>query len=272
MRIRRDVRLFLGSLLLIVCVLTSFVAPALTPYTPDAQDLSQRLTPPGSSAHPFGTDPLGRDLLTRISFGVRVSLIVGIVSVVVAGGIGVPLGLIAGFYGGYVDGVVMRLVDLQLAVPFLVLALAIVAVSGPSLINLVAVLALSGWVVYARVVRGQVLVLRAQEFVTAARALGAKPARILLRHVLPQVMPSVIVVSTQQVGIMILTESSLSFLGLGMPVSIPSLGSIAADGRDYLTTAWWVTTLAGAAIVIIVLGINLFGDWLRDHLDPTVRS
>jgi peptide/nickel transport system permease protein len=260
-----------GILLLLLVAFMALLAPLVAPHDPTLQNTAMRLKPPGTPGYLLGTDPLGRDILSRIIYG-RISLIVGLASVVVAGGVGITLGTIAGYIGGKVDAVIMRLADLQLAIPFLVLALAIAAVLGPSLRNVILVLGISGWVTYARVARGQVLSVRGREFVEAARALGATNGRIIWRHVLPELWAPLIVIASLQVGSMILAEASLSFFGLGVPPSIPTWGRIAADGRDYVTTSWWVATLPGIAIFLTVLGINLLGDWLRDRMDPTLRG
>lgn len=265
----------IGASLVLLTVAVALLAPVIAPHDPSLQDTSKRLLPPvfagGTAEHPFGTDQLGRDLLSRIIYGSRVSLLLGLAAVLGAGLIGVSLGAISGFSGGWLDVVIMRIADVQLAIPFLVLALAVLAAVGPGLGNLIAVLIVSGWVMYARVMRAQILAVKNLEYVNAARALGAGYFRTLLRHALPAAMPPVIVVATVQIGTMILTEASLSFLGLGVPPSIPTWGSIAADGRSYMTTAWWVTTLPGLAIFLTVMGVNFLGDWLRDVLDPTAK-
>jgi peptide/nickel transport system permease protein len=198
--------------------------------------------------------------------------LLGLASVFGAGFIGVLVGTLAGYFGGLTDSILMRIVDIQLAIPFLVLALAVLAALGPGLGNLIAVLIISGWVLYARVIRAQILAVKNYEYVTAARALGASSLRALFRHALPAAMPPLIVIATVQVGTMILMEASLSFLGLGVPPHIPTWGSIAADGRAYLTTAWWVTTMPGLAIFLTVMGVNFLGDWIRDVLDPTTHN
>lgn len=275
-KIAQEQTLVIGAVLLSIVVVMALFAPIISPYDPALQNTSARLTPPifagGTTEHILGTDPLGRDLLSRIIYGSRVSLLLGLIAVIGSGLIGVTLGAVAGYFGGLTDAIIMRLTDLQLAVPFLVLALAVLAALGTGLINLVAVLIISGWVIYARVVRAQMLAVRNLEYVTAALALGAPHLRILWRYMLPATLAPLIVVATVQVGTMILTEASLSFLGLGVPPEIPTWGSIAADGRDYMTTAWWVTTLPGLAIFLTVMGVNFTGDWLRDHLDPTLRQ
>lgn len=266
----------IGAGLVALVVIAAVFAQWVAPHDPASQSTRARLLPPvflgGTIEHPLGTDPLGRDLLSRIIYGSRISLLLGLASVLGAGTIGVLLGTIAGYFGGTIDAVIMRLVDLQMAIPFLVLALAVLAALGPGLTNLVVVLVITGWVVYARVMRAQILSIKNLEYVTAAKALGVRHGRILWKHVIPAAIPPLTVISTVQVGTMILTEASLSFLGLGVPPSIPTWGSIAADGRAYMTTAWWVTTLPGLAIFLTVMGVNFLGDWLRDVMDPTLRQ
>lgn len=267
----RHTRVLIGGAVICLLVLTAIFAPFIAPYDPAKQDVAQRLLPPGSNGHELGTDALGRDLLSRIIFGSRISVIVGVAAVTLAGTVGTILGLVSGYFGGWVDAVVMRLADAQLAVPFLVLASAAAVVTGPGVAKIIVILGLAGWVLYGRIVRSEVLVLREREFVQAARALGGRPGRIIVRHILPNVTASIVVVATLQVGSMILSEASLSFLGLGVPISVPTWGSIAADGRDYLETAWWVSTFPGLAILLTVLGTNFVGDWLRDRWDPRLR-
>jgi peptide/nickel transport system permease protein len=256
-------------------VVTALLAPLLAPYDPNQQNLLSVLQPPafagGSLHHVLGTDALGRDVLSRIIFGSRVSLTVGLVAVVVSGVIGVLVGAVAGYVGGVLDAAIMRIVDLQLSLPFLVLAIAVIAALGASLQNVIIVLVISGWVSYARVVRAEVLSIREREFVDAARALGASDIAVIRRHVLPLLVSAVLVIGTLQVGYMILTESSLSFLGLGVPLTTPTWGGIAADGQDYLTTAWWITSASGFAIFLTVMAVNYLGDALRDVLDPTLK-
>ena len=280
---RRFLRKFLRSRLaafglavVLLVVVGALTATWISPFDPAAQDILRRLLPPLSRSedglHLLGTDALGRDVLSRLIAGSRVSLLVGVLSVVVSGVIGVTFGLIAGYDDKRAGRVLMAITDVQLAIPFLVLAIAVVAVLGPSLFNLVMVLGLTNWVQYARIVRAEVLVLRNREFVLAARALGASTPRILLVHLLPNVTSSIIVVSSLQVAKMILFESSLSFLGLGVPSTIPTWGSMIADGRDYVAHAWWVAAIPGLAIFITVVAINLVGDRLRDMLDPRLKQ
>ncbi len=265
-----------GLATVLVVVVMAIFAPFVSPMGPIEQDITARLLPPLASSdrglHVFGTDALGRDILSRAIWGARISLIVGVASVAVAGGLGVLLGLVAGYVGGGWGALIMRTADVQLAIPFLVLALAVVAAVGPSLPNLVAVLGITGWVIYARVVRAEVLSLREREYVQAARALGSPGERIVFHHILPNAVSSVIVVATLQVARMILFEASLSFLGVGVPPPTPTWGGMVADGRGYLTVAWWVSTLPGLALFVTVLGVTLLGDRLRDVLDPRLRD
>jgi len=258
-----------------VFVMVAF-APLVAPADPSAQDITARLLPPLETSdrgvHWLGTDPLGRDIASRIIFGARISMLVGVVAVVIAGAVGVTLGLAAGYVGRGWDALIMRVADVQLALPFLVLALALVAAVGPSLTNLIVVLGLTGWVIYARVIRAETLSLREREFVLAARAVGAGGLRIVARHILPNATSSIIVVATLHVARMILFEASLSFLGVGVPPPTPTWGGMIADGRGYLTVAWWVSTLPGLALFLTVLGVTLIGDRLRDVLDPRIRD
>lgn len=280
---RRFMRKFLrshlaafGLAIVLVVTAAALCATWITPFDPAAQDVLRRLLAPLSRSedglHLLGTDALGRDVLSRLIAGARVSLLVGVLSVLVSGLIGVAFGLVAGYDDRRAGRVLMAITDVQLAIPFLVLAIAVVAVLGPSLFNLVMVLGLTNWVQYARIVRAEVLVLRGREFVLAARALGASTMRILLVHLLPNVTSSIIVVSSLQVAKMILFESSLSFLGLGVPATIPTWGSMIADGRDYVAHAWWVAAIPGLAIFVTVVAINLVGDRLRDMLDPRLKQ
>jgi peptide/nickel transport system permease protein len=265
-----------GLVIVVVVVMAALFGPWITPFDPDIQDITQRLLPPLSRTdeglHVLGTDALGRDVLSRLILGSRVSLLVGVAAVLISGVIGVLFGLLAGYDDRRIGRVLMGITDIQLAIPFLVLALAVVAVLGPSLFNLIMVLGVTSWVQYARIVRAEVLVLKDREFVQAARALGASTLRILGRHLLPNVISSVVVISSLQVAKMILFESSLSFLGLGVPPSIPTWGGMISDGRDYVSYAWWVAAVPGLAIFITVVGINLVGDRLRDLLDPRLKQ
>jgi peptide/nickel transport system permease protein len=275
-RFRRSRRAVVGLTFLLLITAVALSAPLLAPYGAGQQDASRVQLPPLSTSatdtfHLLGTDALGRDLLSRMMYGARISLLVGITVVSVAGLIGVPLGLLSGFFGRAIDTVIMRLVDVQLAVPFILLAIAIMAVLGTGLWNVIFVLGVSSWVGYARIVRGTVLSLREQPFVEAGRSIGLTNGRLILRHLLPNVWTPVIVLATQGVGGAILAESSLTFLGLGISPLTPTWGAMVADGRNYLTTAWWISTFPGLLLTITVLAIYFLGDGLRDVLDPRLR-
>jgi len=262
-----------GFVVVVVFLVTALAAPVAAPEDPVKTDLRHRLAPPGISGtdsrfSALGRDQLGRDILSRIVYGSRVTLAVAAASVLLGGVIGLALGLAAGYFGGWTERIIMRLVDVQLALPLMLLALIIVAVLGPSLRNLIIVLALTSWTRYARIVRGEVLSLREREFVLSAVAAGAGALRIILKHILPNVISAAVVVGTLELARVIIMESALSFLGLGVQPPAASWGRMLADGRSYMATAWWLATFPGLAIVILVLGVNLLGDWLRDHLDP----
>ncbi len=273
--VRSKLRLF-GLFLLLLFVFIAACAPLLTPYDPNVGVLEQRVVLPGvfggSMAHPLGTDQIGRDVLARLLYGSRVSLVVGVTAVLFAGTLGVTLGLISGFYGGRVDAVIMRLADMQLAFPGILLAIAILAVLGQGLINVIIVLGIGGWTGYARVVRGQVLSQRERDYVVAARALGVPARRLIFQHLLPNSVTPAVVLATFAVGQAILAEAALSFLGIGVGVSVPTWGNMLADGRAYLGNAWWLATFPGIAISLVVLSINLLGDWVRDVMDPRMRN
>jgi len=271
-RLRVDPLALAGVAVVLAAILLAMLAPALAPGDPLKNSLLDRLTPPSwGREHPLGTDTLGRDVASRLLYGARVSLIVGFSAVLLAGVIGVALGLLSGWYRGWLDDVLMRLGDVQLAFPVLVLAVAVLAVLGASVVNLIVVLGVTSWITYARIVRGEVLTLREREFVAAARALGAHDAWILRRHLLPNVLPPITVVATFSVARTIIAEASLSFLGLGIPAPQPSWGAMLDEGRNYITTGWWLALFPGFAILLLVLGINLVGDWLRDVLDPRME-
>jgi peptide/nickel transport system permease protein len=258
-------------------VLTALLANVLTPYSPTDISLSERLKPPfweqgGSLAHPLGTDPMGRDLLTRMVYGARVSLLVGFLGLFVGGGVGAALGMIAGYAGGRVDTFLMRVVDATLAFPIILFAILLVVILGGSLVTVVVAVALVLWARYARVIRGEVLSLRERDFVAQARIAGCSPGRIILVHIFPNVLNTLVVLLSLQVGWVIIVEASLSFLGAGVPPPTPTWGSMIAEGRDYIASAWWVSFFPGLAILVTVLAFNLCGDWLRDALDPTMRQ
>jgi len=267
----------LGSLIIIVLsVGCAVAAPYVAPHPPGAQDLEHRLTPPvwfgGTSLHWLGTDGLGQDILARLVFGSRVAIIVGVSAVLAAMVIGIVLGLVAGWYGGWAGTVIMRVGDLVFAFPFLLLALLLVTLLGGGLGNIIIALSATGWVIYARLVRGEILAMKDREFIQAARSIGASTAAILFREALPNLMTSLLVIGTLEVGTAILSEASLSFLGVGIPPSVPDWGQMVEAGRNYMYKAWWVATEPGLAIALLVLGVNLFGDWLREAMDPLMRS
>jgi peptide/nickel transport system permease protein len=268
------VPLFILTFLLVIPAL---LAPQVAPYDPLKGSLSKRLKGPawqegGSIAHPLGTDKLGRDILSRIIYGARVSLAVSVVAIVVGGVIGTSLGLMSGYFGGRVDALLMRLVDISLSLPTILLALVLVAAVGPSFWTVIIVLVVLLWARYARLVRGETLTIKERDFVARARVAGASHTRIMAKYIFPNVINSLIVLATLQVGYVILLESALSFLGAGLPRPTPAWGLMVADGRELIVTAWWVSMFPGLAIMLTVLALNLLGDWLRDHLDPKLRN
>jgi peptide/nickel transport system permease protein len=265
------------ALLTLLLVIPALFAPFVAPYDPLKGSLAKRLKPPawqqgGTIEHPLGTDKLGRDMLSRIIYGARVSLMVSLIAIVVGGVIGTSLGLISGYFGGRVDALIMRLVDISLSLPTILLALVLVAAVGPSFGTVVAVLVVLLWARYARLVRGETLSVKERDFIARARVAGASHTRIMSRYVFPNVVNSLIVLATLQVGYVILLESALSFLGAGLPRPTPAWGLMIADGRELIVTAWWVSMFPGLAIMLTVLALNLLGDWLRDHLDPKLRN
>jgi peptide/nickel transport system permease protein len=258
-------------------VIAALAAGRISPFDPNDQNLVQRLTPPawvegGSPEHLLGTDSLGRDILSRVVYGSRVSLAVAFSAAFLSGAIGVTLGLVSGYMGGWADAVLSRIADIQQAIPFLILAIAVVAMLGPGLPNLITVLAVTTWINYFRVVRSEVLCVRETQYIWAARSIGGSHSRIILRHVLPNVTASILVVGSLLVASTIIFEASLSFLGLGTSASVPTWGRMVSDGRDYVATAWWISLFPGLAILLTVMGMNLFSDWLRQLLDPQGRA
>ena len=262
---------------LILFVITGVFAPLIAPHDPERGGLRDRNLPPaweegGTSEFLLGTDHLGRDMLSRVIFGARISLAVAGVTLGVGMVIGVASGLIAGWYGGWLDEFLMRIVDIKLAIPTILLALVLVLALGQSFLIIVAILAIAVWPRFARNVRGEVLQLKTMDFVALAKVAGASTPRILFIHIFPGVINTLIVLATLEVGIVILLESTLSFLGAGVPPPTPAWGSMVSDGRDRLAVAWWISTMPGLAIMLVVLSMNLFGDWLRDRLDPRLRQ
>jgi len=261
----------LGLITVGIVMVTAVLAPFLSAYGPVDSDLVRSLQAP-SRTHWFGTDQLGRDLFTRILYGARVSLAIGLVTVGIAGAIGLILGVISGYLGGVVDVILMRLVDVQLSFPFILLALVVNAILGIGLQNIIITLIITGWVVYARLVRGEVLALKALDYVEAARALGAPAARIIRHHLLPNLWTPIIILSSLQVAQFIVAEAAISFLGFGVQPPMASWGNMLNEGKTYIYNAWWMTTFPGLALVLTALGVNLIGDWLRDTLDPRLTT
>jgi peptide/nickel transport system permease protein len=266
-----------GLGLVALIVVAAIAAPVVAPHDPLEQDITARLLPPvwatgGGFEYLLGTDRVGRDVLSRIIYGARISLEVGALGVLIASSIGVLLGIVAGYFGGRLDAAASALVNLFLAFPFILLAIATVAVLGPSFVNMIIVLGVTSWPVYARLVRVETVRLREQDFVLAGRALGASPLRIIRSYILPNLMATIVVLSSLEVARLIVLESFLSFLGLGIQPPTPSWGGMLAEGRTYIFNMWWLATFPGLAIFVTTLGINLFGDALRDVLDPRMRG
>src|SRR5215475_10787100 len=258
-------------------VLTAIFAPYLAPHSPTEGDIVKKSIPPiwmerGDPEHPLGTDRFGRDVLSRIIWGSRISLVVSLVAIGVAGTLGTLLGLVSGYRGGLTDALLMRLTDIGLSLPTILIAVVMVAVSEPSFRNVILVVALLLWPRFARQIRGETLAVKEQDFVALAVVAGRSSAWIIARHIFPNVVPTLLVISTLQVGYVILLEGTLSFLGVGMPPPHPAWGLMIADGRGFLATAWWISFLPGLAMLLTVLAVNLMGDWLRDHLDPKLRQ
>jgi peptide/nickel transport system permease protein len=264
------------AMLTFLLVIPAVLAPQVAPHDPLKGSLANRLKAPawqegGSLAYPLGTDKLGRDILSRMIHGARVSLVVSLVAIVVGGALGTAMGLISGYFGRWVDAVIMRLVDISLSLPTILLALVLVAAVGPSFATVIIVLVVLLWARYARLVRAETLSIKERDFIARARVAGASHARIMARYIFPNVVNSLVVLATLQVGYVILLESALSFLGAGLPRPTPAWGLMIADGRELIVTAWWVSMFPGLAIMLTVLALNLLGDWLRDHLDPKLR-
>jgi peptide/nickel transport system permease protein len=267
----------LPMFILTIFVVSGITAPWIAPHDPERGDIRARMTPPiwmdgGSSEYLLGTDHLGRDMLSRVIYGARISLAVVGVTLVLGMVIGVSAGLIAGWYGSWVDETIMRIVDIKLAIPTILLALVLILALGQSFLIIVVILAIAVWPRFARNVRGEVLQLKTMDYVNLAKVAGASTPRILVKHIFPGVVNTLIILASLEVGIVILLEATLSFLGAGVPPPTPAWGSMVADGRDRLAVAWWISTVPGVAIMVVVLSMNLFGDWLRDKLDPRLRQ
>ncbi|HEU5196413.1 MAG TPA: ABC transporter permease [Methylomirabilota bacterium] len=262
---------WIGLVLTISAVAVALSAPWLSSHDPLLADFVVSLRPPGTPGHPLGTDQLGRDLLARVLHGARLALFIGVCTVLATAIVGGLLGLVAGFVERWPSAVLMRIADVQLSFPFILLALTINAIVGLGLRNIILSLSAAGWVVYARVVRGEVLSVKQRDFVQAAAALGVGRMRLLFRHVLPNVAPSIIVVASLQFSQFIVAEAAISFLGFGVQPPTPAWGSMLSESRDFLYVAWWLAAFPGAALALTALGVNLLGDWLRDTLDPKLR-
>jgi peptide/nickel transport system permease protein len=278
-RLRRVLRPWLtpkviaGGTIVLILVVVGLLAPLIAPYDPNAQNLSRALKPPDWLFGPnlVGTDAVGRDILSRLFYGARVSLVIAVLVVIISGVVGILLGAVSGYFAGTIDFLIQKLVEVVWAFPPLLLAIAIMAFLGQGLENLILALVSQRWIAYCRVARGQALSLRTREFVDAARSLGARHSRIIARHIMPNLFPSAVVIGTFSMASAIISEASLSFLGLGVPPEIPTWGSMLADGRTYISTSWWMALFPGLCIFFTVLGINLLGDGLRDILDPRLK-
>lgn len=257
---------------LVLVSVVALISPIIVPDDVNSPDFGARLIPPLNDGHIAGTDQLGRDVWDRMLLGARISLFVGFVTVLCAALIGIPIGMLAGFYGGWLDTILMRLVDVQLSFPFILLALTINAILGLGLRNIIITLIIAGWIEYARVARGETLVVREREYVQAAHLNGARSARIFLRHIFPNIITPLIVIGTLQVARFIIAEASISFLGFGVRPPTPAWGSMVSEGLDYIFSAWWLITLPGLALALVALAVNITGDWLRDTLDPRITK
>jgi len=262
----------LGFLIIVLLILLSLFGEWLAPFDPLHAELGKKLLPPMTDGHILGTDQLGRDIFSRIISGAKVSVIIGLAIVLIAGVFGTIVGVIAGFYRGWIDVVLMRIVDVQLSFPFILLVLVINAIIGTGLRNIIISLAIGGWVIFARVIRSEVLALREQEFIMACTATGVSRFEILLKHIVPNIFTPMIILASLQIGTFIIAEASVSFLGFGVQPPEPAWGNMLNEGKDYIFSSWWLITFPGIAIVLTALGVNLFGDWLRDTLDPELKG
>lgn len=274
LRLKKGILIPAGIILFFVLV--AIFAPLVTPYSPTKTSLPEKNIPPfwqegGTLSHPLGTDPLGRDMWARLAYGTRVSLLVALSTLALGGILGTTLGLISGYYR-FLDPIVMRASDITIAFPIILFAILLVVIIGAGLINLIIAVGLVIWARYARVIRGEVLTIMTQDYIARARVSGASDFRIITRHIFPNVVNTLVVLLTLQVGFLIIVESSLSFLGAGVPPPTPAWGSMVASGRGYIVSAWWVSTIPGIAIMLLVIAFNMLGDWLRDLLDPKLRQ
>ena len=276
-RLMRSLTLIVPVTVLALLVITAIFAPLLAPYDPVKVSLLERRIPPffqegGSMNHPLGTDNLGRDVMSRAIYGARISLSVSLLVIAITAAVGTLLGITAGYLGGRTEGFIMRVTDVSMAFPGLLIAMLLAVILGPSIMTVVLALSLLGWAPYARLIRGEALRLRESDFVAQARVNGASPMRIMLRHIFPNVINPLIIVMTMAVGMMILAEAALSYLGVGVPPPDASWGNMVADGRNDIDRAWWISTFPGLLIGLVVMSGNFFGDWLRDKMDPRLRQ
>lgn len=258
----------IGFIIIIGLIVISIFGQWITPFDPMYADFSKKLLPPMTDGHILGTDHLGRDILSRMIAGAKISVIIGVSTVLIAGLFGLIVGVIAGYFRGIIDIILMRIVDVQLSFPFILLVLVVNAIIGTGLRNIIISLAIGGWVIFARVIRSEVLALREQEFITACIATGVSRLEILVKHIVPNLFTPMIILASLQVASYIIAEASVSFLGFGVQPPTPAWGNMLSEGRDYIFSSWWLITFPGIAILIAALGVNLFGDWLRDTLDP----
>ncbi len=262
----------IGFIIILLLLCISIFGQWIVPYDPLLANFSKKLLPPMTDGHLLGTDQLGRDILSRIVMGARISVIIGVTTVLIAGTFGTIVGIVSGYFRGWLDVMLMRIVDVQLSFPFILLVLVINAIIGSGLRNIIISLAIGGWVIFARVIRSEVLALREKEFITACVATGVSRIGILFKHILPNLFTPIIILSSLQVGTYIIAEASVSFLGFGVQPPVPAWGNMLSEGKDYVFSSWWLITFPGIAIMITALGVNLFGDWLRDTLDPELKG
>lgn len=261
-----------GFLIILLLLFISLFGQWIVPYDPLYTDFSKKLLPPLKDGHLLGTDQLGRDILSRIIIGAKVSVLIGVATVLIAGTFGTIVGVVAGYFRGWIDVILMRIVDVQLSFPFILLVLVINAIIGTGLRNIIISLAIGGWVIFARVIRSEVLALREKEFITACVATGVSRLGILVKHIIPNLFTPIIILASLQVATYIIAEASVSFLGFGVQPPTPAWGNMLNEGKDYIFSSWWLITFPGIAVVITALGVNLFGDWLRDTLDPELKG
>ncbi|MCM3082054.1 ABC transporter permease [Brevibacillus invocatus] len=271
-QLRKNPTGMIGFILISIAILIGLLGDWIAPYDPSHAELTKKLLPPLTEGHLLGTDQLGRDILSRIISGTKISLMIGLTTVIFAGILGTTVGIVAGFFKGWVDTILMRIVDVQLSFPFILLVLVINAVIGTGLKNIILSLVFAGWVSYARVIRSEVLALREKEFILACISVGVPKWEILVKHIVPNLLTPIVILSSLQVASFIIAEASVSFLGFGVQPPQPAWGNMLNEGKDYIFSAWWLITFPGLAIVFTALGVNLFGDWLRDVLDPESKS